>query len=114
MDTPCRHDPDLWFAENPDPARIQCLLACPLAAQRACAQVALDASDHYGVWAGVALPGRERRAKLDSARVLLRKIAEGLPPTQLKYNQKLLREHAETLRRQQQPRPRGRNLSICA
>lgn len=105
---PCQADPELWFQKDPNPARLKCILDCPPAAQQVCAQAALDGCNRFGVWAGVTLPGSSprQRARLDSARRLLRKIADGVPPAQLKYNRTLLRQY--TARRKE------RNLSICA
>lgn len=52
VETPCRRDPELWFAELPaDVERAKALcLACPL--QSACLEGALERREPWGVWGG--------------------------------------------------------------
>lgn len=111
MDThPCSTDPDLWFGYADDDAgdgaakarvyeqsatraRTICLRRCPLAQQRHCARLAVEAGEEYGVWAGVKLPGGQyrKRHQLAEARAVLRQIAEGLiTPRQLPESAELL------------------------
>ena len=98
MDTrPCSTDPDLWFGYSDDDAsdgaakarvyeqsatraRTICLRQCPLAQQRRCARQAVEASEEYGVWAGVKLPGGQyrKRHQLAHAHEVLQRIADGV------------------------------------
>lgn len=110
MNHPCSDDPDLWFGFNDDDgadgtakarayersavqARTLCLRRCPLAAQRVCAQLAVEQGEEYGVWAGVKLPGGQyrKREQLAHAHDTLRRIAAGeLSPRELPENAALL------------------------
>ncbi len=51
-DVPCRHDPDLFFAEAPEDIRLAKLLcaSCPMRA--ACLAGALHRGEPWGVWGG--------------------------------------------------------------
>ena len=109
-DRPCAADPDLWFGYADDDAsdgaakarvyeqsatraRTICLRRCPLAAQRQCAQRAVDGGEEYGVWAAVKLPGGQYRKRHELARAhdLLRRIAGGsLNPRELPESAELL------------------------
>ena len=109
---PCSTDPDLWFGYADDDAsdgaakarvyeqsatraRTLCLRRCPLAQQRQCARMAVEAGEEYGVWAGVKLPGGQyrKRHQLAQAHRVLRQIAEGV------VNPRELPESAELLAR---------------
>lgn len=52
LDLPCRHDPALWFAENPaDLERAKTLCAaCPI--RLPCLAVAVHRAEYAGVWGG--------------------------------------------------------------
>lgn len=52
LDLPCRHDPELWFAEAPaDLERAKTLCAgCTI--RLACVAVAVDRAEYAGVWGG--------------------------------------------------------------
>jgi WhiB family transcriptional regulator, redox-sensing transcriptional regulator len=96
MHHPCAANPDLWFGYNDNDgtdgtakarayemaaieARTLCLRRCPVAAQRRCAQLAVEQGEEYGVWAGVKLPGGQyrKREELAQAHDTLRRIAAG-------------------------------------
>jgi WhiB family transcriptional regulator, redox-sensing transcriptional regulator len=51
-DVPCRHEPDLFFAESPDDIRLAKMLCehCPVRA--ACLAGALRRGEPWGVWGG--------------------------------------------------------------
>lgn len=116
MTNPCSADPDLFFGGHTEyegqdrggpslemrqraahfsaVARAACLLHCPLAQQRTCAQTALDTGAAYGVWAGVQLPGGQTRKLevLGAQREILRGIADGsIDPRTHVSNAKLMR-----------------------
>jgi WhiB family transcriptional regulator, redox-sensing transcriptional regulator len=52
LDVPCRHEPDLFFAEAPEDIRLAKLLCehCPVRA--ACLAGALRRGEPWGVWGG--------------------------------------------------------------
>jgi WhiB family redox-sensing transcriptional regulator len=109
-DRPCSTDPDLWFGYADDDAsdgaakarvyeqsatraRTVCLRRCPLAGQRQCARLAVEAGEEYGVWAGVKLPGGQyrKRHQLARAHEILQMIADGvINPRELPENIDLL------------------------
>ena len=118
--TPCTTHPDLFFAGHIEygtddhggppkrltdratdlstQARAACLLRCPLAQLRACAQAALDGDSAYGVWAGVQLPGGQTRKlpQLAEKRELLAGIASGaIDPYTHPSNQALLAQRED-------------------
>lgn len=80
--TPCSGpDRDRWFSgvrSQIDACREACS-HCPIL--RECAQAALDTGAEYGVWATVALTGREDASTLHFQRKRLRKIADDGIPT---------------------------------
>ena len=51
-DVPCRHEPDLFFAESPDDVRLAKMLCaqCPVRAE--CLAGALRRGEPWGVWGG--------------------------------------------------------------
>ena len=129
MTTPCSKDPDLFFGghteyvgqtrggpslamkdrakHQSDLARTQCLRHCPLAQQRACAQLALDSGAAYGVWAGVQLPGGQTRKipALNAKREILAGIASGsIDPLTHSSNADILANDAVTLLAPRNPR----------
>ncbi len=113
MHHPCAENPDLWFGYNDGDgidgtakarayeraaveARMLCLRRCPLSAQRACARLAVEQGEEYGVWAGVKLPGGQyrKRGELRRSHETLRQIADGeLSPREIPGNAALLERH---------------------
>jgi WhiB family redox-sensing transcriptional regulator len=70
LDLPCRHEPDLFFAEAPEDIRLAKLLCehCPV--QAACLAGALRRGEPWGVWGG---------ALFDRGMIIADKRARGRP-----------------------------------
>ena len=70
LDVPCRHEPDLFFAEAPEDIRLAKMLCehCPV--QAACLAGALRRGEPWGVWGG---------ALFDRGMIIADKRARGRP-----------------------------------
>ena len=112
MHHPCAENPDLWFGYNDGDgidgtaitvdgtahwvldAQGADLLVVP--AELACARLAVEQGEEYGVWAGVKLPGGQyrKRGELRRSHETLRQIADGeLSPREIPGNAALLERH---------------------